>query len=135
MANARAGFSGPYGTGINHMFKGMGGAEYIASILTGYTGKEKEEAGTLFYENTAFPGGWISMAPPLSGEDVDYADGHSNSLHHEAEDIAAFLMWAAEPKMMARQWVGFVSVFFLTVLASLLYLVNKRIWKPIKYKA
>ena len=56
MAKARAGFHGPYGLGINQLFKGMGGAEYIASLLTGYTGKEKEEAGTTFYENTAFPG-------------------------------------------------------------------------------
>jgi ubiquinol-cytochrome c reductase cytochrome c1 subunit len=70
MAKARAGFSGPYGLGINQLFKGMGGPEYIASLLTGYTGEEKEEAGTILYENTAFPGGWISMAPPLWGDDV-----------------------------------------------------------------
>ncbi len=55
MAKARAGFHGPYGTGINQLFKGMGGPEYIVSILTGYTGEEKEEAGTTYYENTAFP--------------------------------------------------------------------------------
>ena len=36
MAKARAGFHGPYGTGINQFVKGMGGAEYIASLLTGY---------------------------------------------------------------------------------------------------
>lgn len=133
MAKARAGFHGPYGTGMNQLFKGMGGAEYIASLLTGYTGESKEEAGTTLYENTAFPGGWISMAPPLYGEDVEYADGHSNDLHHEAQDIAAFLMWTAEPKMMARQQAGFTAVLFLTVLSVLLYLTNKRLWKPIKY--
>ncbi len=134
MAKARAGFHGPQGTGLNQLFKGMGGPEYIASLLTGYTGEEKEEAGTTFYENTAFPGGWISMAPPLYGEDVEYADGHSNSIHHEAEDVAAFLMWAAEPKMMARQQAGFVGVLLLTLLASLLYLTNKKLWAPIKGK-
>ena len=134
MAKARAGFHGPQGTGMNQLFKGMGGPEYIASLLTGYTGEEKEEAGTTFYENTAFPGGWISMAPPLYGEDVEFADGHSNSIHHEAEDVAAFLMWAAEPKMMARQQAGFVGVLLLTLLASLLYLTNKKLWAPIKGK-
>ena len=36
MAKARAGFHGPYGTGLAQLFKGMGGAEYIASILSGY---------------------------------------------------------------------------------------------------
>ncbi|THH34883.1 cytochrome c1 [Aliishimia ponticola] len=134
MAKGRAGFHGPYGLGINQLFKGMGGAEYIASLLTGYTGEEKEEAGTVLYENTAFPGGWISMAPPLYGEDVEFADGHSNDLHHEAADVAAFLMWTAEPKMMARKQAGFVGVIFLTVLSVLLYLVNKRLWAPIKGK-
>ncbi len=134
MAKARAGFHGPYGSGINQLVKGIGGTEYIYSILTGYTGEEKEEAGVTLYENTAFPGGWISMAPPLYGEDVDFDDGHSNELHHEAEDVSAFLMWTAEPKMMARKQAGFVGVLFLTLLSVLLYLTNKRIWKSVKYK-
>ena len=133
MAKARAGFHGPYGTGINQMLHGIGGPEYIASILTGYTGETKEEAGTTFYENHAFPGGWIAMAPPLAGEDVEFADGHSNELHHEAQDIAAFLMWTAEPKMMDRKHAGFLGVVFLTLLSVLLYLTNKRIWRPIKH--
>ncbi|MEO0361949.1 MAG: cytochrome c1, partial [Pseudomonadota bacterium] len=38
MAKARAGFHGPAGTGVNQLFKGIGGPEYIASLLTGYTG-------------------------------------------------------------------------------------------------
>ncbi|MFV0334283.1 MAG: cytochrome c1 [Tropicimonas sp.] len=135
MAKARAGFHGPYGTGLSQLFNGMGGPEYITAILTGYTGEEKEEAGTLFYENTAFPGGWISMAPPLHGDDVEYADGHSASVHNEAEDISAFLMWAAEPKMMDRKATGFMAVIFLTVLTVLLYATNKRLWKPVKKAA
>ncbi|EIE52185.1 cytochrome C [Salipiger aestuarii] len=134
MAKARAGFHGPYGTGLNQLFNGMGGAEYIASILTGYTGEEKVEAGTTFYENHAFSTGWIAMAPPLYGEDVDFDDGHPNSIEHEAQDVAAFLMWAAEPKMMARKTAGFTGVIFLVVLSVLLYLTNKRIWRPIKHK-
>lgn len=134
MAKARAGFHGPYGLGINQLFKGMGGAEYIASLLTGYTGKEKTEAGVTLYENTAFPGGWLSMAPPLEDEQVEFIDGHSNDLHHMAEDVSAFLMWTAEPKMMARKQAGFVGVLFLTMLSVLLYLTNKRIWAPIKGK-
>jgi ubiquinol-cytochrome c reductase cytochrome c1 subunit len=134
MAKARAGFHGPAGTGINQLVKGIGGAEYIASILTGYTGEEKEEYGSIFYENTAFPGGWIAMSQPLYGEDVEFDDGHDNSLHHEAQDVAAFLMWAAEPKMMARQRAGFVGVTFLIVLSVLLYLTNKRLWAGVKGK-
>ena len=134
MAKARAGFHGPQNTGMSQLFKGLGGAEYIYSILDGYTGEEKEEAGTIFYENTAFPGGWIAMAPPLYGEDVEFDDGHENSLHHEAEDVSAFLMWTAEPKMMARKQAGFTGVIFLVVLSVLLYLTNKKLWAPVKGK-
>ena len=134
MAKARAGFHGPLGSGINQFFKGMGGAEYVYSILDGYTGKEKTQAGTTFYENTAFPGGWIAMAPPLEDGLVDFDDGHDNSLHHMAEDVSAFLMWTAEPKMMARKEAGFVGVFILAILSVLLYLTNKKLWAPHKGK-
>lgn len=134
MAKARAGFHGPYGLGLNQLFKGMGGGEYIASLLTGYTGKEKEEAGTTLYANTAFSGGYISMAPPLEDGQVEFADGHANDVHHMAEDVAAFLMWTAEPKMMTRKRIGFLSVGFLILLTTLLYLTNKKLWAPIKRK-
>ena len=36
MAKARAGFSGPYGTGMSQLFNGMGGPEYIYSLMTHY---------------------------------------------------------------------------------------------------
>ena len=135
MAKARAGFHGPYGLGINQFFKGMGGPEYIASLLTGYTGEDKEEAGAILYENTAFPGGYISMAPPLYGDDVEYSDGTEATIEQQSKDVAAFLMWAAEPKLMARKQAGFVGVVFLTVLSVLLYLTNKRLWAPVKARA
>lgn len=133
MAKARAGFHGPYGLGINQFFKGMGGAEYIASLLTGYTGSEKEEAGVTLYGNDAF-GGYFAMTQPLYGDDVEYADGTPATIEQQAQDVAAFLMWTAEPKMMARKQAGFVGVLFLTVLSVLLYLTNKRIWAPVKGK-
>lgn len=155
MAKARAGFHGPYGTGLNQLFKGMGGAEYIASILTGYH-EEPEcalegEPMDGFY-NVAFaaggypescldekgkhtvPGSWIAMSQPLYGDDVEYADGHSTDLEHVAQDVAAFLMWTAEPKLVARKQAGLTGVIFLTVLSVLLYLTNKRLWAPHKNK-
>jgi ubiquinol-cytochrome c reductase cytochrome c1 subunit len=133
MAKARAGFHGPYGLGLNQLFKGMGGPEYIASLLTGYTGEQKTEAGATLYENKAY-GGYLSMAPVLYGDDVTYADGTEATIEQQAKDVAAFLMWTAEPKMMARQEAGFVGVLFLVVLSVLLYLTNKRIWSSIKRK-
>jgi len=132
MAKARAGFHGPYGTGISQLVNGMGGPEYIYSVLTGYTGEEKEEFGAYYYENTAFPGGWIAMQPPLSDDAVTYEDGTPATLHQHAEDVASFLMWTAEPKLMDRRYAGFVSVIFLAVLATLLYLTNKQLWAGVK---
>ena len=154
MAKARAGFHGPYGLGINQLFKGMGGPEYIASLMVGYEDPPECAPEDMDgYYNTAFtaggypeeckdengkhkyPGSWIGMAQPLYGEDVEYADGHANDLHHVAEDVSAFLTWTSEPKMMARKQAGFAGVVFLTVLSVLLYLTNKRLWAPVKARA
>ena len=151
MAKARAGFHGPYGTGISQLINGMGGPEYIASLLTGY-----EETPSCApedfdgYYNTVFeaggypeecidedghhmyPGSWIGMAPPLFEDQMVYADDHSNDMEHVAEDVAAFLMWTAEPKLNQRKEAGLTGVIFLTVLSVLLYLTNKRLWAPHK---
>ena len=152
MAKARAGFHGPYGTGLNQLWYGMGGPEYIASLMTGYEEEPAcaEGANMDGNYNSAFaaggfpesciyedgthmvPGSWIGMGQPLWGEDVDFADGHSNDLHDEAQDVAAFLMWTAEPGLNARKQVGLTGVIFLSILAVLLYLTNKRIWAPVK---
>ncbi|MTH76638.1 cytochrome c1 [Paracoccus aestuariivivens] len=133
MAKARAGFHGPYGTGITQFFRGIGGPEYIHAILTGYNGETKEEAGSTFYHNAAFSTGWIKMPQPLTDGQVTYEDGTEASVDQMARDVSAFLMWTAEPKMMDRKQVGMVSVLFLIVLASLLYLTNKKLWWPIKH--
>lgn len=132
MAKARAGFHGPANLGINQLVKGMGGPEYIASLLMGYTGVEKEQAGTILYENTAFPGGWISMGPQIEDGWVEFDDGAPNDAEAIATDVAAFLMWTAEPKLAARKQMGLTAVIMLAVLSVLLYLTNKRIWAPVK---
>ena len=155
MAKARAGFHGPYGTGLAQLFQGMGGAEYIASLMTGYH-EEPEcalegEPMDGFY-NVAFaaggfpdsckdengkhkvPGSWIAMSQPLWGDDVFYEDGSSTEIEAVAQDVAAFLMWTAEPKLVARKQAGLTGVIFLTVLSVLLYLTNKRLWAPHKNK-
>lgn len=134
MAKARAGFHGPYGLGINQLIHGMGGAEYIASFLLGFTGEESEQGGAVFYENRAF-GGNVAMPPILVDDLVEYSDGTPATEEQMAQDVAAFLMWAAEPKLPQRKMWGFIGVLFLTLLASLLYLTNKRLWAPIKAEA
>jgi ubiquinol-cytochrome c reductase cytochrome c1 subunit len=154
MAKARAGFHGPYGTGISQLLNGIGGPEYIYSLMVSY--EENPECAPDgidgYYYNTAFPNGgvpdtckdehgvstvpgsWISMPPPLSDDQVTYADGHPATVHHMAEDVSSFLMWSAEPKLMARKEAGFKAVLFLVILSSLLYLTNKRLWSGVKGK-
>lgn len=153
MAKARASFHGPYGLGINQLFKGIGGPEYIHALLTGYADPPAcatgEEAG---YYNTAFAkggipesckdeegrstivGSWIAMPPPLSDDQVAYADGTPATLDQMSLDVSSFLMWAAEPKLEARKQAGLTAVIFLGVLSVLLYLTNKRIWATVKGK-
>jgi len=134
MAKARVGFSGPYGLGINQLMRGIGGPEYIASFLAGFDGREEFQAGTMFYWNTAF-NGWVSMNPVLWEDGVEYSDGTPATIEQQAQDVAAFLMWAAEPRLTERKRVGLIGVIFLTLLASLLYLTNKALWAPVKNAA
>ena len=154
MAKSRAAFHGPYGTGIAQLFQGTGGAEYIHALMVGYpeeppacaTGDEDGYYNTAFanggipesckdeHGHPTIPGSWIAMSPPLSDDLVTYADGTPATVNQMAMDVASFLMWSAEPKMMARKEAGFTAVILLTVLASLLYLTNKRLWAGLKGK-
>lgn len=110
------------------------GPEYIATLLKSYNEEEKEQAGSVLYGNKLYPGGWIAMAQPLWGDDVEYMDGTEASLEQEAEDVAAFLMWAAEPKLNVRKETGFRAVLLLVLLSVLLYFTNKKLWAPYKNK-
>lgn len=110
-----------------------GGAAHIYSILTGYTGEETTVAGVTLYENKAYSGGYINMAPPLLGDDVEYADGTEPTLEQVSKDVSAFLMWAAEPTMVERKQAGVRNILFLMLFAVLLYFVNRRIWGPVKH--
>lgn len=134
MAKARAGFHGPAGLGINQLLKGGGGPEYIHAILTGFTGEEKQEAGAILYENHAFPGGYLQMAPPLSAGLVEYQDGTEASVEQMSRDVSAFLMWTAEPKMVERKQAGVRNIGFLILLLVLFYFTNKKLWAPVKRK-
>lgn len=134
MAKARAGFHGPYGLGLNQLFRGIGGPEYIRTYLLSFTGEEHEVAGQSLYENLAFPTGWVQMPPQLQEDgDVEYDDGTPATREQMASDVAAFLMWTAEPKMMARKQSGMIAVALMVLLSTLLYLSNKKLWYPIKH--
>ena len=51
-----------------------------------------------------------------------------------AEDVSAFLMWAAEPQMTDRKQSGLRNILMLLVLTVLLYFTNKALWAKVKRK-
>lgn len=99
------------------------GAQHIAGLLTAYDGTE---ADGLYGNRVTGP---IAMPPPLVGGMITYRDGTEASEAQMASDVAAFLMWTAEPKATARKRTGFVAVGFLSVLTLLLFLTNREIWR------
>jgi cytochrome c1 len=106
-----------------------GGADYIRSLLIGYTG---DSEGVL-YHNRYFPGGRIAMPPPLAEGAVPYADGTATTVEQYATDVTTFLQWAADPHMEQRKRLGVVVIFFLLAMSILLYLAYKQVWRGVKH--
>jgi ubiquinol-cytochrome c reductase cytochrome b/c1 subunit len=72
------------------------------------------------------------MPPPLSEKQVEYTDGSPMTVDQYGKDVAAFLMWAAEPHLEARKRIGFQVMIFLIVLSVLLYFTKKKVWADVK---
>ncbi len=98
------------------------GPDYIVAILNGYTHPGDD------HWNLYFPGHKIAMPRPLKDGAVQYTDGAPQTLTQYSHDVAAFLYWAAEPKLEDRKKMGFRVMVFLIVFAGLLYFTKKRIW-------
>lgn len=110
-----------------------GGADYIYSLLTGYTDPpEGTELRMGMYWNTAFTGNQIAMAPPLFEGMVSYQDGTEATTEQMARDVSHFLAWMSEPHMMARKESGVAYMIFMAVFVVLLYFSYKRVWAPLK---
>jgi ubiquinol-cytochrome c reductase cytochrome b/c1 subunit len=109
------------------------GVDYIVALMNGYKDKPPEgfqlPAGGNY--NEYFPAHSIAMPPPLTDGRVEYTDGTKSTIDQQAKDVAAFLMWAAEPHMMARKRVGFQVMFFLVIFAGLMYFTKKKVWRDV----
>jgi len=103
------------------------GVDYIYALLNGYTKADDPNF------NEWFPGHHIAMPPPLSDGAVAYTDGSPQTLQQYAKDVAAFLQWAAEPKLEARKTLGFAVLIYLAVFAVMLYLIKRRVWAKIPH--
>jgi ubiquinol-cytochrome c reductase cytochrome c1 subunit len=98
------------------------GADYVYAILNGYT-HPKDPQWNLY-----FPGHKIAMPQPLNDGQVEYTDGTPAKLANYAQDVTAFLSWAAEPTLAERKKIGLRVMIFLIVLAGLLYFTKKKVW-------
>lgn len=132
---ARAANNGAYPPDLSVMAKARpGGPDYIHALLTGYADPpEGFELTEGMNYNRAFPGHQIAMAPPLSPDAVEYTDGTAPTVENYARDVAAYLMWAAEPTLEERLRVGFRFMIYLVLLTGFLYLAKRRVWSKLKH--
>jgi len=114
------------------------GPDYIYSLLTGYhdaPADVKVPEGS-YYNPYFISGPTLAMPPPLSDGQVTYEQNQDESPANDvpetvdqyAKDVAAFLMWAAEPHMAHRKAMGLTVMVFLVLLAGLVYYTKKKVW-------
>jgi ubiquinol-cytochrome c reductase cytochrome c1 subunit len=122
---------GWYGT-FNQFWNGIGGPEYVYSVLTGYEEPSeelaKEQPEGKYYNPYFGHGHWIGMGAPLADGQVTFDDGSPNTIDDMAKDVSTFLAFVAEPHMEARKSTGFMVMAYLALLSVLLYFVKNRVW-------
>jgi len=112
------------------------GPDYIVALLTGYKDPPKDFPPLLPGQNynTYMPGHLIAMPKPLNDGQVEYPKGPDGkapvpeTVEQYAKDVAAFMVWMAEPHLEARKRLGMQVMIFLALFAGLLYFAKKKIW-------
>ncbi|MFM9852327.1 MAG: cytochrome c1 [Sphingomonadaceae bacterium] len=120
-----------------------GGPAYVYSLITGYQeppAKLRDEfpasmPGDTTHYNPYFANLNIAMTPPLVTDgQVTYGEGAPKPTQKRmAKDVAAFLMWAAEPKLESRHHTGLAVMVFLLIFAGLCYGAYRNVWAGIKH--
>jgi ubiquinol-cytochrome c reductase cytochrome c1 subunit len=113
-----------------------GGPDYIHSFVSGFG--QKPPAGVTIPEGTYYNPHFISaasthMPPPLQDGQVAYDDGAPQTVDQYAKDVAAFLMWAAEPHLQARKEIGFRVMIFILIFGVLVYLTKRKVWAEVAH--
>jgi len=112
------------------------GPDYISALLQGYKEAPKGfdlQPGQSY--NEIIPGNRIAMPPPLIQDgQVEYPKGPDGkpvvpeTVAQYSKDVAAFLMWAAEPRLDQRKRIAFEVMLYLLAFAGLMYFVKKKVW-------
>jgi len=107
-----------------------GGPNYIYSILTGF---EHDPDGRIpdGNFNEYFPGNRIAMPDPLSW--LDHEKGDEAQIEQDAQDVAAFLAFVADPHQNQRHAIGKWVLGFLLLLTLVLWRLKVEIWKDVKH--
>jgi ubiquinol-cytochrome c reductase cytochrome c1 subunit len=118
------------------------GAAYVYSVLTGYQPQpaallqhfpDAKTPDGLFY-NPYFANLNLAMPAPLTSEgQVTYGDGTKASVDQMAQDVAAFLVWTAEPKLDKRKQTGWPVLGFLLFAAALAFMAYRNVWGDKKH--
>jgi len=122
-----------------------GGPAYVYSLLTGYRNADtyRDEHGKPLPADAKPPQGLhfnpyfanlnVAMPPPLTTNgQVAFADGTNPTVDQMARDVAAFLVWTAEPNLENRHAAGLAVAIFLLVASILGYLAYRQIWHDAK---
>ncbi|MFN3515811.1 MAG: cytochrome c1 [Novosphingobium sp.] len=113
------------------------GPAYVYSLLTGYEDqpaalvKQFPDAKTPdgMHYNPYFAALNIAMANPLASDGlVTYSDGTEATREQMAKDVAAFLVWTAEPELEQRHQTGLMWIGFLLFATALAYMSYRNIW-------
>ena len=118
------------------------GPAYVHSLLTGYQAQpakllqefpDTKTPPSLHY-NPYFANLNVAMPPPLVAEgQVTYSDGTKATVDQMAQDVSAFLVWTAEPKLEARHRAGIAIVIFLLIATALGFLAYRNVWAGVKH--
>jgi ubiquinol-cytochrome c reductase cytochrome c1 subunit len=111
------------------------GADYIHALLTGFSDPPlgvKIPPGT-YYNPYFLNAVSLKMPPPLMDGLVKYSDGSPMTADQYAKDVAAFLMWTAEPSLVERKEIGFRVLIFLIVFAGLMYASKRKVWSNVAH--
>jgi ubiquinol-cytochrome c reductase cytochrome c1 subunit len=150
-AAARASNGGALPPDLSVIAKGREhGPDYIYSLLSGY---QPPPAGLTVppgkYYNPYMPGdlasfwkgdpkkvpegGFISMPFQLAPGRVTFDDGTPSTTKQQAKDVAAFLMWTAEPMMEQRKQMGLAVMIFLLLFAVVVYGAYRNVWRNVSH--